>query len=203
MSKIEVDAIEPQSGTSLTIGASGDTITIPSGATITNSGTATGFGKVLQVVSTTKTDTYTEDILANTLSTNLVTGLQPSITPSSASNKILILITINVGYESNAVGDAAGFLLRRNSTGIAEGDTAGSRTSMTQLSWLGSADQMVSMSMNFLDSPNTTSSTTYAISLFNGSGSARYVSINRSDTDADANYRARTVSTITLMEIAG
>jgi hypothetical protein len=44
MSKIEVDAIEPQSGTSLTLGASGDTITIPSGATITNSGTATGFG---------------------------------------------------------------------------------------------------------------------------------------------------------------
>jgi hypothetical protein len=50
MSKIEVDAIEPQSGTSLTLGASGDTITIPSGATLTNSGTATGFGKVLQVV---------------------------------------------------------------------------------------------------------------------------------------------------------
>jgi hypothetical protein len=46
MSKIEVDAIEPQSGTSLTLGASGDTITIPSGATLTNSGTATGFGKV-------------------------------------------------------------------------------------------------------------------------------------------------------------
>ena len=43
MSKIEVDAIEPQSGTSLTLGASGDTITIPSGATLTNSGTATGF----------------------------------------------------------------------------------------------------------------------------------------------------------------
>jgi hypothetical protein len=34
MSKIEVDAIEPQSGTSLTLGASGDTITIPSGATL-------------------------------------------------------------------------------------------------------------------------------------------------------------------------
>jgi hypothetical protein len=46
MSKIEVDAIEPQSGTSLTLGASGDTITIPSGATLTNSGTATGFGGV-------------------------------------------------------------------------------------------------------------------------------------------------------------
>jgi hypothetical protein len=36
MSKIEVDAIEPQSGTSLTIGASGDTVTIPAGASIVN-----------------------------------------------------------------------------------------------------------------------------------------------------------------------
>jgi hypothetical protein len=43
MSKLEVDAVEPQSGTSLTLGASGDTITIPSGATISNQGTATGF----------------------------------------------------------------------------------------------------------------------------------------------------------------
>jgi len=52
MSKIEVDAIEPQSGTALTIGASGDTATVPSGATLTiasgatinNQGTATNFG---------------------------------------------------------------------------------------------------------------------------------------------------------------
>ena len=44
MSKLEVDAVEPQSGTALTLGASGDTITIPSGAIISNQGTATGFG---------------------------------------------------------------------------------------------------------------------------------------------------------------
>jgi len=35
MSKIEVDAIEPQSGTALTVGANGDTITVPSGAVLT------------------------------------------------------------------------------------------------------------------------------------------------------------------------
>ena len=46
MSKIEVDAIEPQSGTTLTVGASGDTITIPSGATLVNNGTATGFASI-------------------------------------------------------------------------------------------------------------------------------------------------------------
>ena len=44
MSKLETNLIQPSTGTSLTLGASGDTITIPSGATIANSGTATGFG---------------------------------------------------------------------------------------------------------------------------------------------------------------
>ena len=43
-STIYVDKLDPQSGTALEIGSSGDTITIPSGATITNSGTANGFG---------------------------------------------------------------------------------------------------------------------------------------------------------------
>ena len=49
---VKVDTIQNQSGANIisessntiTVGASGDTITIPSGATITNSGTATGFG---------------------------------------------------------------------------------------------------------------------------------------------------------------
>ena len=44
MSTLETNLIQPSTGTSLTLGASGDTITIPSGATIANSGTATGFG---------------------------------------------------------------------------------------------------------------------------------------------------------------
>jgi len=44
MSLINVNAMEPSTGTDITLGASGDTITVPSGATIANSGTATGFG---------------------------------------------------------------------------------------------------------------------------------------------------------------
>jgi hypothetical protein len=44
MGTLFVDKLDPQSGTSLEIGSNGDTITIPSGATIANSGTATGFG---------------------------------------------------------------------------------------------------------------------------------------------------------------
>jgi len=44
MSTLETNLIQPATGTALQVGASGDTITIPSGATIVNSGTATGFG---------------------------------------------------------------------------------------------------------------------------------------------------------------
>jgi len=52
MATLFVDKLDPQSGTALEIGTSGDTITVPSGATlnvagtITNSGTATGFGGI-------------------------------------------------------------------------------------------------------------------------------------------------------------
>ena len=44
MSEIQANKLSPASGTTLQVGDSGDVITIPSGATITNSGTATGFG---------------------------------------------------------------------------------------------------------------------------------------------------------------
>jgi hypothetical protein len=46
MSKIEVDQVDPQSGTTLTLGTSGDTISIPAGVTLANSGTATGFASI-------------------------------------------------------------------------------------------------------------------------------------------------------------
>ena len=45
MSKLETNQVDPSTGTTLTLGTSGDTIAIPSGVTIANSGTATGFGE--------------------------------------------------------------------------------------------------------------------------------------------------------------
>jgi hypothetical protein len=43
MSELKVNKISPSTGTTFTLGDSGDTFNIPSGATIANSGTATGF----------------------------------------------------------------------------------------------------------------------------------------------------------------
>ena len=45
MSKLFVDQVDPKTATTLTLGTSGDTISIPSGVTIANAGTATGFGQ--------------------------------------------------------------------------------------------------------------------------------------------------------------
>ena len=62
MSKIEVNAIEPQCGTNLTVGASGDTITFPSGTTVVNNGSQTGFGRTGTVdwqTGSIKTGTFT------------------------------------------------------------------------------------------------------------------------------------------------
>ena len=63
MSKIEVNTIDVATGCSITLGSSGKTITIPAGATITNSGTQTGFGRTGAVdwVTTPKTSGFTAE----------------------------------------------------------------------------------------------------------------------------------------------
>jgi len=79
-SEVKANKVSPASGTDFTFGDSGDTFTVPSGATLdVTSATVTGLsvGKVLQVVSATKTDT------ASTTSLTFVsTGLEVAITPS-------------------------------------------------------------------------------------------------------------------------
>jgi hypothetical protein len=153
-------------------------------------------GSVLQVVSTTKTDTF------STTSTSYVdvTGLSVSITPTSSSSKILVLVQAN---GSQPVGSGRAYLrLLRGSTVINAGDAAGSRT--PGLGGFSASDTSIpssTVSASFLDSPATTSSTTYKvqIAMTAGSGSAY---INQTQQDADSSNQIRMASTITVMEIA-
>ena len=80
MGTIFVDNLEPQSGTSLTLGASGDSISLASGAT------QSGFGKVGQVVQTIKSNTETSS------STSYVTIYSVTITPSATSSTSIIIV---------------------------------------------------------------------------------------------------------------
>ena len=68
MSEVKVNKISPRSGTDVQLGDSGDTITIPSGATITNSGTATGFGEYPTFTS------ITPSTIPNTLTSVVIVG---------------------------------------------------------------------------------------------------------------------------------
>ena len=193
MSEIKVNKISPATGTEILLGDSEDVISIPSGATIVNSGTATGFGgggKVLQVVSATKTDTASNN---NTSFTD-ITGLSVSITPSATSSKVLVFFNVTVN------GNNAGSSLRivRDSTAICVGDAAGSRIQSTVSTNVSSGDSTRSHSGNFLDSPSTTSATTYKMQ-WRSNGNTDY--LNRSNTDLDTTDYSRPTSTITVIEI--
>jgi hypothetical protein len=148
---------------------------------------------VVQVKSTTKTDTFT------TTSTSFtdVTGLSVSITPTSASNKILVLVNMSASAQPGVVALMA--VLLRDSTQIAIADTAGSRSRLSGFVQPTNADSLTMLSVSFLDSPATTSATTYKMQI--RANSANTVAINRSVGDADAANFGRTISSITVMEV--
>tara|TARA_R110000824_G_scaffold116171_1_gene267488 strand:- start:275 stop:877 length:603 start_codon:yes stop_codon:yes gene_type:complete len=198
-SELKTNKISPATGTALQIGDSGDTITIPSGATLTNSGSATGFGKVLQVVSASYNgnDSTTSNSFVNT-------GLTQAITPSATSSKVLIICSITAG----GAGDARpGFCIKRGSTELNLGSATdpsatSARTLVTSAEYVHYADSIVNAGITYLDSPSTTSATTYALAML--ARDASFASIlNISSTEGDYQYVYRGVSTIVLMEIAG
>jgi hypothetical protein len=153
-------------------------------------------GSVLQVVQTVKTDTF------STTSTTLVdiTGLSVTITPSSASNKILVMVDLHIGYDVYA-----GIVhLLRGSTKIYAGDGGLTRCGLFSNAYAAGGDyafHLIPVTAQFLDSPATTSATTYKLQTANYGSGTQYV--NR--TNANLNESTRdglTASSITVMEIA-
>jgi len=151
---------------------------------------------IKQVVSTAKTDTFT----MSSGSFEDVTGLSVSITPTSATSKILVSLTVNA-QGGLGVSGLIGRIVR-NSTAIAIGDGAGSRERATfgPAIATGNAIQMNS-AMTFLDSPATTSATTYKLQVKSDNPGV-LVYVNRSNADVDSSANSRLISTITVMEVA-
>ena len=122
MSKIEVNAIEPQCGTNLTVGASGDTITFPSGTTVVNNGSQTGFGRTGTVdwQTTPKTASFTavngEGYFVNTTS-----GAVTMTMPAGSAGAIVSIQDYNKTFDTNnlTVTPASG---ERINGGTVDGD---------------------------------------------------------------------------------
>jgi len=159
-------------------------------------------GSILQVIEQRKVDIWssTADFVFSD-----VTGLSVSITPSSASNKILVLV--DVIASSNYF--TTYLKLFRDSTELGN-DATGANSNQPKMFSVIVTDQSASNShgichlhsRSFLDSPNTTSAVTYKIqsTARNGTYSAY---INRSNPDRNfSEYDARHTSKITVMEVA-
>jgi hypothetical protein len=149
---------------------------------------------VVQVQSTTKSDSFS----TNSASYVALTGLSVSITPTSASNKILVFASIE--SSGNFSVTSALFQCLRGATAIGIGNAAGSRGRVS-LAGGNQATSMESGSFIFLDSPATTSATTYSFQVLSTFGTAQTIYVNRTENDGDFAYRPRGISTITVMEV--
>lgn len=87
----------------------------------------------------------------------------------------------------------------RDSTAIYIGDTAGSRQRATSNA-VGGDEQVASSNSVFLDSPATTSATTYKVQV--RANTTNNIYVNRAETDDDSAFRARYASSLTLMEVS-
>ena len=151
-------------------------------------------GKLLQVINVVKTNSFT------TTSTSYVdiTGLSTSITPTSATSKILVTVTLPILTMSD--GNAGFINLLRGSTTLtssSDGGLADTNDAWTSFGgWSGEAQNRMykSASITYLDSPATTSATTYKCQLLASGGTAY---LNRW-----FNSDLASVATITVMEIA-
>jgi hypothetical protein len=157
-----------------------------------------GGGGIIQIKSTTKTDTFSSSTVNSFVD---ITGLSVTITPTATSSKILVL------YDTQMSGSELFYIqLVRGSTAIKVGDSDSSnRVECT----LGgdkqeeNADKVAAISGHFLDSPSTTSATTYKLQgRIYSSGSSGSFSVNKPNADSDATYTGRGASTITVMEVS-
>ncbi len=162
----------------LAVGTNGQVLTADSTAS-TGLKWAAG-GKVLQVVQGTVTATA-----SNSTTTPADTGLTATITPSAATSKILVLVSQQGCYKSGANSqNSLNLRLYRGATNIQQ-----ITTNLFYNTTVGEVSG--SVSSVYLDSPNTTSATTYKTQFYNYVGAAS-VSVQIQNVD---------VSTITLIEI--
>tara|TARA_R100001086_G_C11730041_1_gene229410 strand:+ start:51 stop:560 length:510 start_codon:yes stop_codon:yes gene_type:complete len=153
-------------------------------------------GKILQIVHAHKSDRQTFSTSSGTYSD--VSGMSATITPSSTSNKIIIMFNINTGGQS---GQRITYRLQRNGTNIARGDADSSsqRGCFSSIVTSGNS-QSEHQSYVFRDSPSSTSALTYKIQ-FESEGGTHIINNTRGG-DGGSTYHVGS-SNIMLMEEQG
>ena len=174
---------------------------IGSDGTLATTATA---GKILQVVSTTKTDTFSQSSLNDSTYSN-DTGLNVTITPSSSSNKIRLSGSVVVSMDVD--NSAIAIVLFKDGSVVtgALGSSNGNRTPCMSMTMLGNyGNECETLPFDFLHTAGGTSATTYGIRImfFDGSVSSSTVYMNRTQSSDNYVYRPLAISTITAQEVA-
>ena len=184
--------------------ASDRTLKLPSDGDGTILTTNSSVGKILQVVQG-GTNVASSASVASKATQD--TGIQVSITPSSASSKILIIATIS-GGASAAINNWAMTLQKKTGSGsfanitAANGAADGNRYLSISGTRMHSVYSMYHVNFNFLDTGGSTDTLIYRVVYFNSSGSTRTLYINRSSEDTNNNDYTRGASWIQAMEVA-
>jgi hypothetical protein len=166
-----------------------------------------GAFRILQVVQTLKTDTFTSGTINQGAEAD-ITGLSATITPSSTDSKVLVFTSVLGSTLGTALALApmSMYKVYRGATAIGVGDAAGSRTRITSFDGVfTTSDGMGAANAIILDSPATTSATTYKCTFVNtvmANATAVFYCNMTTEDGTNANYVPRTVSSITLMEIS-
>ena len=159
-----------------------------------------GAGAIIQVVQAVKTDVSSWSF--ETSNANFKeTGLQATITPTKASN--IILIWASGMYGGTVAEENTYWTISRSSDGnyFQVGDTSGSRTRVTTGSYINSTSRPETFSCFAIDTThNTTSANTYKL-LSNGNNSSGTGYLNRTGDNSDGFFRPRGTSTLILQEI--
>ena len=133
-----------------------------------------------------------------------VTGFSVAITPTTATSKILVMVSSNVANGAGVVTESIGLRLKRNSTDVGLGTPAGNRLGMTSGTFGGQqAHGTTFLGLTYLDDPQTTSPITYSIEIFNGTSVTRTLILNTTTNDAATNqaHSFRFASYIVAMEV--
>ena len=151
-------------------------------------------GKIGQVVQTVVADIVQVTSSSGTFAD--ISGFTANITPSATSSKVLVTATINYGGTGNLYGATR---LLRGSTAIGVGASAGNRTPSTVFTSSGDLSKAVNSAVQFLDTPNSSSSLNYKLQVTLNSGQTFKLNSEGENIDNVANHR--TISTMTLMEV--
>jgi hypothetical protein len=142
-----------------------------------------GGGKLLQVVSATTSSTTT---IATTTPTD--TGITATITPTLSTSKILVIVSGHCNFRRSGSSQAVNYKLFRGATEIQGGAESAGRLEATGATYV---EVSLNCTIHHLDSPATTSATTYKLQ----------ANITATSNSGTSNWNGACPSNITLMEI--